>query len=96
VTFSTDNLQFAIYLHASKRLEFEHCELVRAGKVHFIFADPHHIGDELELQFEQGGQLSAVALFASQKFLRRKMSEALHDRYEHTNHNWRTNEHFTS
>lgn len=78
--FQTARLPLAIYLHASGKLEFSHCESTGRDKVRFMFRDPQHIGCELELEFERGAQVPATAIFASQKFLRRKMSEALNNR----------------
>jgi hypothetical protein len=79
-TFLTERLPLAIYLHASAKLEFSHCETTSNSKVRFVFRDLQHIGCELELEFERGAQVPATAIFASQKFLRRKMSEALNNR----------------
>jgi hypothetical protein len=79
-TFETERLQLAIFLHASGSLRFSGCELNGGGKVRFLFHDPLHTGDQLELEYEQGAPVAATALFASQKFLRRKMSEALGER----------------
>ena len=79
-TFSTERLQLAIYLHASGRLSFTGCHKIGFDKVLFTFADPEHMGDQLEFDFERGALISAQAIFASQKFLRRKMSEALDNR----------------
>ncbi len=79
-TFLTERLPLAIYLHASGKLEFSHCQSTSNSKVRFVFRDPQHIGCELELEFERGAQVPATAIFASQKFLRRKMSEALNNR----------------
>jgi len=78
--FLTERLPLAIYLHASGKLEFSHCESTSNSKVRFVFRDPQHIGNELELEFESGAQVPATAIFASQKFLRRKVSEALNNR----------------
>ena len=80
VTFGTERFPLAIYLHASGQLDFSHCESTPSGKVRFVFRDPEQRGDELELGFERGAQVPATAIFASQKFLRRKMSEALNNR----------------
>lgn len=79
-TFSTERLQLACYLHASSKLKFSRCEHNGTGKVSFIFSDPEHLGDSLELSYERGEAVSASGLFASQKFLRRKMSESLGER----------------
>ena len=76
-TFSTERLQLAIYLHASERLQFSHCAQAEVGKVSFVFADPEQTGADAELEFDRGASCPATDLFASQKFLRRKMSEAL-------------------
>jgi hypothetical protein len=79
-TFSTERLQLAIYLHASRSLPFLRCEGQPSGKVRFVFEDGQHTGSEAELEFDLGAQVAAFALFAAQKFLRRKMSEALNNR----------------
>jgi hypothetical protein len=80
VTFTTERLPLAIYLHASGSLNFSRCERGSGEKVRFVFIDPEQLGNELELEFERGAQVSATAMFASQKFLRRKLSEALNNR----------------
>jgi len=74
--FETERLPLAIYLHASGSLRFSHCEPVDAGKVQFVFLDPSSLGDQAELEFENGAVATAKSIFASQTFLRRKMSEA--------------------
>ncbi len=79
-TFSTERLQLAIFLHADARLCFLDCERIGQSKVRFVFDDPTHKGDSLELEFENGAKVSATSLFASQKYLRRKMSEAMDNR----------------
>ena len=75
--FVTERLPLAIYLHASQRLRFSHCQLAGDGKVQFVFADPGNEGDHRELDFESGAVVPANSLFASQKYLRRKMTETL-------------------
>jgi hypothetical protein len=77
--FATERLQLACFLHAAQKLRFLRAERSGPGKVQFVFADPEQQGDELELQYEGGALVAATALFASQTFLRRKMSEALGD-----------------
>ena len=72
-TFLTERLPLAIFLHASQRLRLSRCELV-GDKVLFVFNDPEHLGDQAELDFENGAQVSAKSLFASQTYLRRRMS----------------------
>jgi len=76
-TFSTQRLQLAIYLHAAQTLPFLRCEASETGKVRFVFEDSNNIGSQVELEFDRGAAVAATAIFASQKFLRRKMSEAL-------------------
>lgn len=78
--FSTERLQLAIYLHASDRLDFSHCESAGNGRVRFVFKDTEVVGCTLELDFDRGAMVPATAIFASQKYLRRKMSEAINNR----------------
>ena len=80
MTFSTERLQLAIYLHASQRLTFRGCEAGENGKIRFVFDDPGNVGPQVELEFDRGAEVAASDLFASQKYLRRKMSEALENR----------------
>jgi hypothetical protein len=75
--FSTERLQLAIYLHASQRLRFLRCEAQPSGKIRFVFEDLGNLGPQVELEFDTGVAVAASALFASQKFLRRKMSEEI-------------------
>jgi hypothetical protein len=63
----------------------------------FIFADPDHKGDEFELNFNRGAHVAATALFASQTFLRRSMTQRTEshstkpgDRNERTNYSQST------
>jgi hypothetical protein len=80
LVFATERLPLAIFLHATERLRFLRCEAAdRSGKLAFVFADPERLGTELELEFDRGATVPATALFASQKFLRRKMTEALNN-----------------
>lgn len=79
--FSTKDLQFAAYLLATTKLRFTGCRLARNGReVLFLFDDPDEVGDELELSFESGATASAIALFTSLKFLRRRMTATLDGR----------------
>jgi hypothetical protein len=78
--FSTERLQLAIFIHASGELPFRGCEHVRPGALRFVFEDPERMGTQIELEFDRGALLSATSLFASQKFLRRTMSEATDQR----------------
>ena len=74
--FLTERLPLAIFLHASQRLRLSHAE-AEGGRVQFIFDDPEHLGDQGELAFENGECVPAKSLFASQTYLRRRMSDAL-------------------
>jgi hypothetical protein len=78
--FSTERLQLAIYLHASQRLPFLHCGAGQNNKIRFVFEDSDSSGPQAELEFDRGAEVAATNLFASQKYLRRKMSEALENR----------------
>jgi hypothetical protein len=89
-TFQTERLPLAIFLHSSQRLRFSHCELVGAGKVQFIFDDPEQKGDEAELAFENGECVPAKSLFASQTYLRRRMSDALNRKDEYRKNGYAT------
>jgi hypothetical protein len=87
--FVTERLPLAVYLHASGRLRFSGCEIPVMGRVEFIFLDPSRQGNQLELEFENGAPVAATSLFASQKYLRRKMTETLNlnnRRTEYANH----------
>lgn len=78
--FSTERLPLAIFLHASQRLRLSSCELADGGKVQCMFADPEHKGDQAELDFENGECVPAKSLFASQTYLRRRMTDALNQK----------------
>jgi hypothetical protein len=90
-TFSTERLQLAAYLHASRRLLLSDCKPVGGGKATFLFDDPTGAGPQLELEYENGAACSAAALFASQKFLRRRVDQTLASelRRDVRNHNGR-------
>src|SRR5260370_42668521 len=77
-TFYTERLPLATFLHASQRLRLSHCELV-GDKVRFIFSDPEHIGDQAELDFENGECVAAKPLFPSKTYPRRPMSNTLNE-----------------
>ena len=78
--FLTERLQLAIYLHATGAPLFLGCENNGTGKVRFVFEDPDRNGDLAELEFDRGAAVAATAIFASQRFLRRKMTETLNNR----------------
>lgn len=76
-TFSTERFPFAIFIHATNALRFLGCETIGNGKAKFVFSDPDGRAEELELAFDSGAQVSAIAFVASQKLLRRKLGVAL-------------------
>jgi hypothetical protein len=41
-TFSTEDLPFAAYLHASRKLRFLTCQVSGIDRVAFVFADPNN------------------------------------------------------
>ena len=78
--FATQRLQLAIFLHATKCLLFRKCVGVSEGRISFLFEDPQNEGAQVELEFDRGAPVPATDLFSSQKYLRRRMSEALEKR----------------
>ena len=77
MTFKTERLQVAVFLHASKRLQLLRCEQSQPGKVRFVFDDPDDLGSEYEFLFDSGTAVPATDIFASQKYLRRMMTQKL-------------------
>ncbi len=76
-SFITERLQLAVFLHAANRLTLSRLDISPSHKVRFVFGEPANVGEQAELDFDRGATVSAVALFASQKFLRRKMKEVI-------------------
>lgn len=75
--FRTQDLPFAAYLHATKNLTFLGCEFVH-GSHHvlaFTFSDPNDEGPGLQIAFEGGAPVPAVAYFDTIRRLRRFMTE---------------------
>ena len=89
--FVTERLQLAVFLHATKLLTLDHCELSPCGKVKFVFVEPRTEGEQGELEFDTGASVPATALFASQKYLRRKINQLLNDR--RINNHYESNTH---
>ena len=55
--FRTEDLPFASYLYATRRLRFAGCEPVNGfGRIAFVFDDPGSEGDRLEVEFEGGAE----------------------------------------
>jgi hypothetical protein len=79
--FTTERLPLAIFIHATERLAYLRCDLSpRTGKIIFVFLDQNSQGPQVELEFDRGAAAPATAIFASQKFLRRTMTETLNKR----------------
>ena len=72
-TFSTEDLPFAAYLHASRKLRFLTCQVSGLDRVAFVFADSNNEGDQLHLNFESGAECAAAAFYDSIRHLRRVM-----------------------
>lgn len=79
--FTTERLPLAIFLHATERLPYLRCDVSsRSGKILFVFSDQDSQGPQAELEFDRGAAAPATAIFASQRFLRRTMTETLNNR----------------
>ncbi|HWY08229.1 MAG TPA: hypothetical protein VNY24_15315 [Candidatus Acidoferrales bacterium] len=71
--FLTEDLPFAAYLHATRKLRFLTCQVNGTDRVAFVFADPNQEGNQLHLDFESGAECAAVSLYDSIRHLRRVM-----------------------
>jgi hypothetical protein len=72
--FKTEDLPFAAFLHAARKLRFLGCESLNGnGRIAFVFADPNSEGAKLQIEFESGAECPAVALYDSVRHLRRVM-----------------------
>ncbi len=79
--FQTEDLPFASYLHSTRRLRFVGCEPVNgAGRVAFVFDDPHGEGEQLSVDFEGGAECPAAAFYDAVRHLRRVMDGARNNR----------------
>jgi hypothetical protein len=78
--FRTSNFSLAVGLHATDQLRFLNCEAISTSRVEFVFSDPEHKADELELAIDRGDIKAPVgAVLASLRYLRRKTSDALRE-----------------
>ena len=75
--YTTKKLHFVIYLIATGILELDSIRKVGPNDCMFDFKDPDNQAPQLDMDFDKGATVSARDLFAAQKFVRRKMSEAL-------------------
>lgn len=89
--FKTTRLQTAIYLSASGALRFIGCKRVSENKIEFWYHDPDSRGQQCELDFESGASVPAIAIFASQRHLRKLMTTTQQNSstgaYTHDRHN---------
>ena len=70
----TEDLPFAAFLHATRRLRFLGCEPVNGGgRIAFVFNDPDTEGARLQVEFESGAECPAVSFYDSVRHLRRVM-----------------------
>jgi hypothetical protein len=72
-SFSTEDLPFAAFLHASRKLRFLTCQVSGSDRVAFVFADPNNEGDHLHVNFESGAECPAASFYDSIRHLRRVM-----------------------
>lgn len=75
--FTTRDYDLSIFLHATEKLPFLGCKKVTPTQVAFVFDDPDNTADACENDFVRGEEVVATLLFASQRFLRRKIQETL-------------------
>ena len=75
VTFITQDLPFAAFPHATRKLRFLGCECSNGnGRVAFVFDDPSEEGERLHIEFESGAECPAVSFYDSMRHLRRVMT----------------------
>lgn len=73
--FSTEDLPFAAFICATRKLPFVGCKSVNGnGRIVFVFDDAKNEGDQLHIQFESGAECSAAAFYDSVRHLRRVMT----------------------
>lgn len=75
--YTTEDLYFAAFLFAQDVLEFTAVRVVRPGKAVFEFKDRTGIADEIKYHFESGVEISAAALFAALRYIKKQMFNAL-------------------
>ena len=85
-SFSTEDLPFAAYIHASRKLRFLTCQVSGTDRVAFVFADPNNEGDQHQLNFESGAECAAAAFYDSIRHLRRVMDRTRSRSIDHNEH----------
>ena len=73
MNFTTTDLPFAAYLHATRRLRFLVCQSNGSGRISFLFDDPKGEGEQFHIEFESGAECPAVSFYDSIRHLRRVM-----------------------
>ena len=73
--FRTTQLSLAIYLHASRSLEFVKVEEMSPNRYAFLFGDDDGQGPRHQMEMESGKLVSAAAIFASQKYMRHLLEQ---------------------
>lgn len=73
--FCTEDLPFAAFLCATRKLRLIGCEYVNGnGRVAFVFSDPNGEGPGLQIEFESGAECPAAVFYDSVRHLRRVMT----------------------
>jgi hypothetical protein len=89
-TFATEELLLAAFIHAARHLRFTACEPTGIDRVAFVFADPNHEGEKLQLEFESGAECPAAPFYDSIRLLRKAMdrtrSRSRSNEHEHHSH----------
>ncbi len=76
MTLRTEDLPFAAFLYATRKLPFLGCESVNGnGRISFVFEDRNDAGKQLHIAFESGAECPAAAFYDSVRHLRRLMTQ---------------------
>ena len=70
MTFNTERLQLAIFLHGTQRLRLAHCETVGNGKVRFVFEDPDSQAEQDVSAYLRGEVVPALEIVNAQRDLK--------------------------
>jgi hypothetical protein len=72
--YRTEDLPFAAFLYATRKLRFLACEPVNgSNRIAFAFADNDGTGERLHVEFESGAECPAAVFYDSIRHLRRVM-----------------------
>lgn len=76
--YQTTRLPIAAFLHCNNVLEFVQVLKSDDSTIAFQFRDPEGLGEQFEMDFEQGRAIvDARAFVSSERFLKSKMYKAL-------------------